>query len=289
MDYQIGRASRIGNRDTNQDRFAAFEAGGSVLLALADGMGGQDGGEIAADTVIDYIGREVARQSLPVAYPQSFLTQLLHGAHEAVMNAGRRHDPPVLPGTTAVLCLIQDKHAWWAHVGDSRCYLFRNGVALYRTRDHSYVEHLYQAGQLSHEKRQGHPMRNYVTQCLGLKEGQPEIALSNGTQLQSGDILLLCSDGLWEPLSEAQMGVLLMERELDSALDRMAEIAEEQSYPQSDNISALALRVTSMEAQRQAEQSVQAASRIPAPTDSLATAIEEIEKALEQYRDEMDE
>lgn len=288
MQYEIGHASRIGNRNTNQDRFAAFETEGGVLLVLADGLGGQEGGEIAADTVVNYIGHAFDRHTLPAPYPQSLLTKLLQGAHTAVMETGRHVEPPVTPGTTVVLCLIQGKHTWWAHVGDSRFYLFRNGVALYRTRDHSYVEHLYQAGQLSHEKRQGHPLRNYVTQCLGLKDAQPKIALSKRTQLQTGDIIMLCSDGLWEPLSEAQMGVLLMQRKLDNALDRMAEIAEEQSYPQSDNISALALRVSSLEARRSDTPS-QSSANIPAPTDSLASAIEEIEKALDQYRHEMDD
>ncbi len=288
MQYEIGRASRIGNRSTNQDRFATFETEGGVLLVLADGLGGQEGGEIAADTVVNYIGHELNHHTLPAPYPQSLLTTLLQGAHAAVMETGRHVEPPVTPGTTVVLCLIQGKHTWWAHVGDSRFYLFRNGVALYRTRDHSYVEHLYQSGQLSHEKCQGHPLRNYVTQCLGLKDAQPKIALSKRTQLQTGDIIMLCSDGLWEPLSEAQMGVLLMERKLDNALDRMAEIAEEQSYPQSDNISALALRVTSLEAHRSGTLP-QSSANIPAPTDSLASAIEEIEKALDQYRHEMDD
>ncbi len=286
MQYEIGRASRIGNRENNQDRFAAFEAEGGVLLALADGMGGKLGGELAAQTLIDVAAAAVAQQSFPIAYPQNFLSKIVDEAHAAVLSAGQRHVPPIEPGTTAVLCLVQQRSVWWAHVGDSRLYLFRNGVPLYRTRDHSYVEHLYQEGQISLDKRQGHPMRNYVTQCLGLRPEPPEVSLSNQTPLQVGDVLLLCSDGLWEPLGDAQMGAVLMEEALDEALNNMAQQAEELAYPNSDNISALALRVVSLEAKRAAPP---AAKSTDDEDDRLSAAIEEIERALSKYRDEMND
>jgi len=287
MQYEIGRASRIGNRENNQDRFAAFEADGAVLLVLADGMGGKVGGELAAQTLVDVASAAMAQQRFPVTYPQNFLARILEDAHAAVLAAGMRHAPPIQPGTTAVLGLVQERSVWWAHVGDSRLYLFRNGVPLYRTRDHSYVEHLYQEGQISLDKRQGHPMRNYVTQCIGLRPEPPEVTLSNQTALQAGDVLLLCSDGLWEPLGDAQMGAVLMEDSLDKALDSMAEQAEELAYPNSDNISALALRVVSLEAKRREAPPVE--KPVDKEQDRLNAAIEEIERALDRYRDEMDE
>jgi len=288
MQYEIGRASRIGNRDNNQDRFAALESDDGALLVLADGMGGKIGGELAAQTLVDVAAAAVAQQSFPIAYPQNFLARILEDAHAAVLAAGMRHAPPIQPGTTAVLALVQERSVWWAHVGDSRLYLFRNGVPLYRTRDHSYVEHLYQEGQISLDKRQGHPMRNYVTQCIGLRPEPPEVTLSNQTALQVGDVLLLCSDGLWEPLGDAQMGAVLMEEALDKALDSMAEQAEELAYPNSDNISALALRVVSLQSKRR-EPPKAAEKAESKERDRLDAAIEEIERALDQYRDEMDE
>lgn len=291
MHYEFGRASRIGNRDSNQDRMAALEGDGGTVLVLADGMGGQSGGALAAQTVVDFVSNEFSRLRFPVPYPQNCLTRMLHKAHQAVLAAGMQQDPPVLPGTTAVVCLVQERKAWWAHVGDSRLYLFRNGLPLYRTRDHSYVEQLYQAGRISLDMRQGHPMRNYVTQCLGLRTDQPQITLSNETTLEAGDVLLLCSDGLWEPLDDAHMGAVLAEGRLGRAIDTLAERAEEAAYPHSDNISALAMRIVSLNA-KPGEKRAEAANKraaAPASDDPLANAIEEIERAVEQYKHEMDD
>lgn len=284
MDYEIGRVSRTGNREDNQDRLAALETEHGVLLALADGMGGQHGGALAAQTLIDTVSAELAHYALPVPQPQQFLTQLLTRAHQAVHAAGRAAQPPLDPGTTAVLCLIQNGTATWAHVGDSRLYLFRKDVALYRTRDHSYVEELYRAGKLTLARRQGHPMRNYVTQCVGLQRSIPKFSLSREVALEPGDVLLLCSDGLWEPLDDAQLGTLLAEGDLDQSLNRLGERAEEASWPRSDNISALAIRIrrlaepADLEAAEAAERSGQ---------DRLSDAIEEIERTLRQYEHEM--
>lgn len=284
MEYEIGRVSRTGNREDNQDRLAALETEHAVLLALADGMGGQHGGALAAQTLIDTVSAELTYYSFPVPQPQQFLTRLLHRAHEAVRAAGQAADPPVDPGTTAVLCLIQNGAATWAHVGDSRLYLFRKDVALYRTRDHSYVEDLYRAGKLSLARRQGHPMRNYVTQCIGLQRSFPKLGLSREIPLEAGDVLLLCSDGLWEPLDDVQLGARLAEDDLEQALNRLGERAEEASWPRSDNISALALRVRCLAEPVAPEPHEPAARR---SEDRLASAIEEIERTLRQYEHEM--
>lgn len=284
MDYEIGRASRTGNREENQDRLAALESEHGVVLVLADGMGGQRGGALASQALVDAISAEVAHYSLPVAEPTRFLRQLLHKAHDAVRLAGERQDPPLTPGTTAVVCLIQEDTAWWAHVGDSRLYLFREGLALYRTRDHSYVEQLYQAGKLSLSRRRDHPMRNYVTQCIGLQPAPPQISLGQGVRLQPGDILLLCSDGLWEPLDDATLGSLLPQGPLNRSLNALSERAEQSSYPRSDNISALALRVRALTPEADAGG---AAPQEGGTADRLSSAIEEIERTIREYEHEM--
>jgi len=78
MHYEFGRASRIGNRDSNQDRMAALEGDGGTVLVLADGMGGQSGGALAAQTVVDFVSNEFSRLRFPVPYPQNCLTRMLH-------------------------------------------------------------------------------------------------------------------------------------------------------------------------------------------------------------------
>ena len=179
MQYVIAKTSRLGNRNTNQDRLTALERDNTVLLVLADGLGGKTGGEVAAQVLIDTMANTFQNVTLPIEDPQKFMTSALHRAHFAVIDTGKQADPPINPGTTAVLCLIQDGCAWWAHVGDSRLYLFRGGVPIYRTRDHSFVEKLYQRGHLTNENRNSHPLRNYMTRCVGLSDHVPEVTVSS--------------------------------------------------------------------------------------------------------------
>ncbi|MGD8483495.1 MAG: serine/threonine-protein phosphatase, partial [Thioalkalispiraceae bacterium] len=223
-----------------------------------------------------------------IAHPESFLEAIILQSHYAIQEMGKSQEPPIEAGTTAVLCLVQEGMAWWAHAGDSRFYLFRNGLPLYRTKDDSYVEQLYQQGQLSMEKRDGHPMRNLVTQCIGLHNISPEVTVSKGVELVENDILLLCSDGFWEPLDDAQMGAMIEQGSLNDALAKLAERAEQASYPKSDNTSALAIKVFSLQLIDKPEKPPIEAIH-PRDEDSLTGAISEIERAIEQYEDEMKE
>lgn len=287
MQYLIGRTSRLGNRESNQDRLAALEHEGVVLLVVADGLGGKKGGALAAQTLIDTANKIFTASKLPLTNVDAFLTDILITAHHNIKQVGAEQDPPLTPGTTGVLCLIQEGAAHWAHVGDSRLYLFRDGLPIYRTQDHSYVEQLYQEGQISLDNLQGHPMRNYVTRCLGLTENDPEVTLSNEVQMKTGDILLLCTDGLWDPVDDAQMGAIIVNGRLNDALNQLAERAEQVSYPASDNITALAFQLMSV---RLSGKTVEAEKNDPQKAaDPLDNAIGEIERAIKQYGEEMDD
>lgn len=285
MQYIIGRTSRLGNRTINQDRVAVLERDNTVLLGIGDGLGGKVGGEIAAQTLINVLAKEFKEVKLPIADPKQFLTHVLHKAHFAVIDAGRFQSPPVNPGTTAVVCLIQEGVAWWAHVGDSRLYLFRGGVPIYRTRDHSVVESLYEKGRISMRKRDSHPMKNYMTRCIGLTTEVPEVTVSNEVQLHAGDILMLCSDGLWEPLDDMLMGSILLEGKLSDALNKAAERAEEKSYPNSDNITAAAIQLLSLQLVGKALN--ESYDKQVVRADPVQTAIDVIEETFKIYEDEM--
>ncbi|MDR9437633.1 MAG: serine/threonine-protein phosphatase [Thiohalophilus sp.] len=284
MQVEIGRTSRLGNREINQDRLGAFVSEQGTLLVLGDGLGGRPGGDLAAQALVDTIETELGLHPLPAEDPPRFLRELLRRAHRAVLLSGQEQDPPLAPGTTAVLCLIQEGKAWWAHVGDSRFYLFRDGLPIYRTQDHSYVEQLYQEGRISLAKRHGHPMRNFVTQCIGLNPGEPQVSISNSVPIQEGDVLLLCSDGFWEPLDDALIGSSLDSGSLRDTIDQLAERAEQSSYPHSDNTSAIAARVISLQ---QLHKKPRQTSRRRHDVNTLDGAIEEIERAIKTYEDEM--
>lgn len=288
MQYVIGRASRLGNRTINQDRMTALERDNTVLLVLGDGLGGRAGGEFAAQTLIDVVSDQFQNATLPIENPKEFMTQALHRAHFAVIDRGKKQEPPVNPGTTAVLCLIQNGRAWWAHVGDSRLYLFRGSVPIYRTKDHSYVEKLYQHGKISHDKRSNHPLRNYMTRCIGLSDNVPEVTASNEVMLHAGDIILLCSDGMWEPLDDMKMGMKIMEGRLSDALSSMAEEAEKEKYPNSDNITAVAIQIMSLQLKGKALRTENGNTGATAiKTDPVESAIDVIENTFKLYEHEL--
>ena len=288
MQYEIGRTSRLGNRKSNQDSLASIEMEGGVMLVLGDGLGGKEGGELASQTLVETVRKEIERHPLPLPHPESFLEAVIIQSHYAIQSEGKKHNPPLEPGTTAVLCLIQNGMAWWAHCGDSRFYLFRNGLPLYRTQDHSYVEQLYQKGELTMETLDGHPMRNIVTQCIGIKEVTPQVTVSKGIPIQEGDILLLCSDGLWEPLDDAQMGAVIEEGPLNVSMNKLAERAEEASYPKSDNTSGLGIKIHSLQLLvKKSTQLDEQLTTTSKSSDPLTGAIDEIERVYEQYEDEM--
>ena len=287
MQYEIGRVSLLGNRKNNQDRLGVAESHAGVVLILGDGLGGKPGGELAADTLVKSVQHQLRHEIMPVDEPEKLLEKIIIKAHYAVRAMGQKQNPPIEPGSTAVLCLVQNKKAWWAHVGDSRFYLFRDGLPIYRTQDDSFVEHLYQKGEISIEKRAGHPMRNYVTQCIGLMENEPKVAVSKGVDLQVGDTLLLCSDGFWEPLDDAQIGANLAEKGIKDAITKLAIRAEQSSYPKSDNTTVVAMKITSVQDTTKSKNDNKTTSNTT--NSSLDGAIQEIKDTFNYYKDEMDE
>jgi len=288
MRYELGQVNRLGNRSSNQDRFVAVESDEGVLLVLGDGMGGQACGEVAAQLLVDTAHRYFLDAIRPIDKPKEFLNTIIQEAHLAIIAFGQRQEPPVTPGTTGVLCLVQDGQAFWAHVGDSRLYIFQGTLPIYRTTDHSYVEQLFQKGAISRWEQDNHPKRNQITQCLGCRATPPEVSLSNAVTLRENDIVLLCSDGLWGPLDDAQMGAMLRDDvSLDELLNEMAERSERLSYPRSDNISGLALRFISNEAPEQA-QAGDEARQAAAEADELESAIAQIEEVIKEYEKEID-
>ena len=287
MQYEIGRVSLLGNRKNNQDRLGVIESHGGVILILGDGLGGRPGGELAAETLVQSVEHSLRHEIMPVEEPEKLLEKLIITAHYAILSMGKKQNPPIEPGSTAVVCIIQNEKAWWAHVGDSRFYLFRDGLPLYRTKDDSFVEQLYQRGEISLDKLDGHPMRNYVTQCIGLMDTEPKVTVSKAHDLQAGDTLLLCSDGFWEPLDDAQIGSNLADNTIKESLQKLATRAEQASYPKSDNTTVLAMKVISMQSitKTKATKKKTISKKSGTPLDG---AIQEIEDVINYYKDEMD-
>jgi len=288
MKIVTASTNRLGNRTSNQDRCLVEKLPDHVLLAVADGMGGHARGDLAAQTAVNSLARCFRHESLPIADPAEFLKQALCTAHLEVVDAGRSHNPPITPRTTCVACLVQGDTAYWAHVGDSRLYLLRDGALLKRTRDHTPVEELLQSGLLTEEALRNHPLRNTVSRCLGGPPRFPNISQDQAT-LRSGDTLLLCSDGLWSAIPEPELVATSSDGDLEENLNLLADVAETNSYPNSDNISAVALRwLTAGKPQPAVDKPAADDAKKPPPDkDPLEEAIDNIHRAMLEYASEM--
>ena len=174
--------------------------------------------------------------------PVGFLQKMVLDAHEEINQVGAHSRPPIQPRTTAVICLVQAGLAWWVHVGDSRLYLFRQGELLFRTRDHSRVEELMQDGSLTAQQALTHPERHRITRCLGGAEAIKSISISKAVPLKMGDIMLLCTDGLWGAIRNRRILELVNGYHVDDMASHLGSEAETLSAPHADNITIMLMR-----------------------------------------------
>lgn len=238
MKFTVYQESRIGRRANNQDRLISRHSSEALLLAVADGMGGHRNGEVAAQVAMVRIAKSFEQQARPrLADPAQFLVEALLDAHHAVkMLAGGQPRPP---HTTCVACVVQDGCAWWAHAGDSRLYLIRNGELVARTRDHSQVESLLQEGLISAAEAVTHPQRNLVLSCLGTPR-IPRVDLAI-LDLKVGDVMLLCSDGTWGPLREQVLVGAFSGGDVARAAPQILDLAEQNAGDNGDNLTLIAM------------------------------------------------
>jgi serine/threonine protein phosphatase PrpC len=236
--------SLLGARETNQDRVSVVVSDQAALLIACDGMGGHAEGERAAVLAQALLTERFNQTPQPLFDPLGFLHLVLGAAHQKVVATGVGMPLETRPRATCALCLVQQRSAYWAHVGDSRIYHLRGGRVVTRTRDHSHVEVLVREGVISPDQLQTHPMRNFVESCLGGEALVPEMSLSRRQPLQSGDVLLVCTDGLWANLDDASIAAAFATPDtvLLEALQRLSERAVAHGGAGSDNTSTAALR-----------------------------------------------
>lgn len=233
--FSAAKATAIGARDSNQDRGFFFHDGSTLLLGVADGLGGHPRGEVAAQLLADVCESQFRHGTRPLPDPEDFMIDCIGRAHRAIRRFGERQVPPIAPRTTAVLAVIQDGIAYWAHVGDSRLYLIRNGGMQLHTRDHAQTQYI------RHSADEPPRARTSLTRCLGGLLQPPMTTCSRPLPLQEGDSLLLCSDGLWGQVSQQMLAAIFdgdatsLEARLPGLIEKAAAAAG------SDNVTAVAL------------------------------------------------
>ncbi|CAN5125103.1 hypothetical protein BH11PSE11_BH11PSE11_39330 [soil metagenome] len=298
MRFSVYQESHIGGRKNNQDRMGYSFTRDALLLLLADGMGGHIQGEMAATIAMQTIGSLFQQNAKAyVKKPERFLEESFFAAHREIHRYRAINNLPETPRTTIVACLIQHNSAFWAHCGDSRLYWMRNGQILARTRDHSRIETLIAQGKVDPSERDTHPERNKLFNCLGAPN-MPIVEISRRASLQAGDVLLLCSDGLWAVLPDHVLAQHLQSSTIVRAIPELVKSATEIAGKTSDNVTALAMMWESSEAMSPNSPSTITTHTLP--VGSVTTTIQaprhadlenadtfnenEIEKAIDEIR-----
>lgn len=246
-----GRTDAGRVRSHNEDSFEIDPE--HELFVVADGMGGHSHGEVASRMAVESIRRFVseAEKAQDATWPfpydprlkrhSNVLKAAVRLAHDQVLSAIRRDGNLHGMGTTVVGCLVRDRTAAVAHVGDSRAYRLHDGKLDRLTQDHTWVNEQVVAGFLSEEQARDHPLKNVVTRALG---GDSEVRVDvSEVELEPGDTVLLCSDGLTTMLDDVEIEEHLAavdHGDLDAACERL--VSEANQRGGHDNVTVVLLR-----------------------------------------------
>ncbi|MEO8303600.1 MAG: protein phosphatase 2C domain-containing protein [Betaproteobacteria bacterium] len=305
MRFTIFQESRKGSRTVNQDRIAYTYSRDTLLLVVADGMGGHAGGEIAAQIAVRLFVERFQQEAKPILKsPLTFLHESMVRAHAALVSYSTQFSMLETPRTTCVACIVQAGFAYWAHVGDSRLSLFRQGALIGQTKDHSKVQYLIDQGLIGATEAADHPDRNKIYSCLGGLV-DPVIDLSNRTPLRNADVILMCTDGLWGAIGNDELAARLTGAPILKAAPEIMREAERRGGADSDNLSAIVVRwgpetlvdeptttITETlglgEFQTQLDQTLSLSDRKGTDRDlsddEIERAIDEIQSTIQRYR-----
>ena len=236
-----------GDRAYQQDQveiIAHQRVPGCALAVLADGMGGKSGGRKAADQVI-----LTAQQLFECYVPNrddaaESLKQMVLEAHLMIkLTAITSEEEP--HSTLAAFIIGPSRDCVTIHAGDSRVYHFRGAEMVSRTVDHSFVQRLVDEGQISAEDANTHPQSNLLTGCLGTHQ-DPPLTVNHIDQLQVGDSMLACSDGLWHYFSPKELGAIVHALPPREASEMLVNKARQRARGGGDNLSLALVRVEAL-------------------------------------------
>ena len=234
-------------REKNEDSHAEYPmADGSILLIVADGMGGHGHGDVASQIAIKVIGEVF--QTTSGTDPRDRLHAGFITANQQIIAEAERIGGAGM-GTTCVAVYLHGDKAWVAHIGDSRIYHIRDGHVLWRTTDHTRVQKMVEMGLLAPAAAKDHPDANVVTRALGyaqLADGtviEPDVRMEP-IQLVPGDSLLLCSDGLYDDIEDVELSSAIPGKTPEEAGRMLIDLAN--SRGGHDNITCTILTFGSM-------------------------------------------
>ena len=239
MQIEYAGCSRIGKRRRNEDRYyLPTEGGPKGLMLVADGMGGHHSGDVASA-----FGMQVVCESIRESEgkePKGRLIQAVKQANQVIFKQSLENLEYDGMGTTITLALPEKKKWYVAHVGDSRAYTYEDGRIHQVTEDHSLVAEMEKAGSITHDQARVHPHRNIITRAVGT---EPEIDVDMyQVNMKIGQVLMLCSDGLTDPISDEELAQMLgSDADLTEIAETLVYMAE--NLGGRDNITVVLARV----------------------------------------------
>ena len=294
MRFTIFQDSHQGDRKGNEDRVGYSYSRNTLLLVIADGMGGHMKGELAAEIAVTEITRRFQQEARnKLKKPFDFLVSAINSAHRAIVAQAVEENLLESPRTTCVACIVQGNSAHWAHSGDSRLYVLREGSVAAATQDHSRVQQMIDAGAITPEQAARHPDRNKIYSCLG-GVVPPQITVGREFRLEMGDTLMLTTDGFWSQIPASLIGTLLRKQDIVGLMPGLITEAHRRAAGESDNISVVAMTwenqedpaVSDTTAMLREEQFTTSSNTqeldIPVPADDVTE--EDIEKAIAEIQ-----
>ena len=250
----LGSLTHVGmKRSNNQDAFCALAgsnapAGTQALLAVADGMGGHKGGEVASNMTINGLVGRLTTGTTPNtdrSDPNQLKSQLNAAVTDinAEVNQAAKQPQTQGMGTTLTAAVISGAQMILAHVGDSRAYVLRKGELAQITKDHSWVAEEIARGALTPDQARDHPRRNIVTRAIGI---EPQVQVeTTEVRLREKDVILLCSDGLHGLVGDDEIASLLGAYEPQEVCQELVDRANELGG--NDNSTVVVARINSLE------------------------------------------
>lgn len=221
--------NEIGKRENNEDNIYPAVNQATIedrLFVVCDGVGGSNKGEIASKIVCDSFGDFVKEQEESKEINADFFTEALRAVEHKMSLYEMDH--PACKGmkTTLTLVWFRPEGAWVAWCGDSRIYQFRNGRIVYKSEDHSLVNKLLKEGQITEEEAQNHPHGNVILRAIAGEREPAELDVVLLDDLRPGDIFMLCSDGITEKLTDANLSELASLEDVEMMQEQVAQFCE---------------------------------------------------------------